>query len=328
MGIFLVLVNISIFLLSVSLGWIRFKRELRLRELMLAKANTIEHAEGFTDDKFKTTFAAISQNSVAASHMLLFHYTSLRAAKMARDSGVPALGCFGGVALTLRRPHQLTDSDRKAFQDVCDGGELISKGKLSTTEVDNTPQLSCIPGCPFEAVLAISLPIRVLDPLPGYENDAGLCVVPLEVLQSMRPTSFVGVLNPKPWLDGFVLLPPPAIVRSYMLVVDELGSDEDPKGYRPNPSWIHESEDISLVHDVTIEHVTSASEYLSWMRFIRDRAENLGVVPLYHYTSPAVLPMIVEGGIRMSTQGQGDGGVYFSTLGPASFGMSNVSLLL
>ena len=48
-----------------------------------------------------------------------------------------------------------------------------------------------------------------------------------------------------------------------------------------------------------------------------------GYVPLYHYTQPSVVPMIAKGGLRMSTQGQGDGGVYFSTLGPCSYGFGN-----
>ena len=44
-----------------------------------------------------------------------------------------------------------------------------------------------------------------------------------------------------------------------------------------------------------------------------------GWVPLYHYTMPALGQLILDSGLRMSTQGQGDGGVYFSLLGPASF---------
>jgi hypothetical protein len=34
-----------------------------------------------------------------------------------------------------------------------------------------------------------------------------------------------------------------------------------------------------------------------------------------------VAPLILAGGLRMSRQGQGDGGVYFSTLGPCSYGL-------
>jgi hypothetical protein len=48
-----------------------------------------------------------------------------------------------------------------------------------------------------------------------------------------------------------------------------------------------------------------------------------GLVPLYHYTSPAVAEMIMKGGLRMSSQGQGDGGVYVSTQGPASYGLGS-----
>jgi len=44
-----------------------------------------------------------------------------------------------------------------------------------------------------------------------------------------------------------------------------------------------------------------------------------GWVPLYHYTIPALGQLILDSGLRMSTQGQGDGGVYLSLLGPASF---------
>jgi hypothetical protein len=41
--------------------------------------------------------------------------------------------------------------------------------------------------------------------------------------------------------------------------------------------------------------------------------------PLYHFTQSKTVSLIMRNGLRMSTQGQGDGGVYFSTLGPASF---------
>mmetsp|Transcript_69014 Transcript_69014/g.138791 ORF Transcript_69014/g.138791 Transcript_69014/m.138791 type:complete len:817 (+) Transcript_69014:1754-4204(+) len=57
------------------------------------------------------------------------------------------------------------------------------------------------------------------------------------------------------------------------------------------------------------------------MADIRQECKLQGLVPLYHYTVPFIGPMILEGGFRMSTQGQGDGGVYFSTVGPAGYGL-------
>ena len=42
-------------------------------------------------------------------------------------------------------------------------------------------------------------------------------------------------------------------------------------------------------------------------------------------TTPHVAPYLFTGGLRMSTQGQGDGGVYFSTMGPCSYGLGTGS---
>ena len=57
------------------------------------------------------------------------------------------------------------------------------------------------------------------------------------------------------------------------------------------------------------------------MALVRKTCKARGWEPLYHYTRPLLGPLIRGGGFRMSTQGQGDGGVYFSTLGPASYGL-------
>jgi len=62
-------------------------------------------------------------------------------------------------------------------------------------------------------------------------------------------------------------------------------------------------------------------EYTEIMNEIRIDCIKDETVPLYHYTNAAAAPFIFERGFRMSTQGQGDGGVYFSTLGPASYGL-------
>jgi len=62
-------------------------------------------------------------------------------------------------------------------------------------------------------------------------------------------------------------------------------------------------------------------DYTIAMNKIRKQCNEERLVPLYHYTSQAVSKLIFDYGFRMSTQGQGDGGVYFSTLGPASYGL-------
>jgi hypothetical protein len=67
--------------------------------------------------------------------------------------------------------------------------------------------------------------------------------------------------------------------------------------------------------------LSSIDTYVQEMKRMRQRAFENKLVPLFHYTSPNVASLILSGGLRMSTQGQGDGGVYVSTLGPASYGL-------
>eukprot|EP00615_Pteridomonas_danica_P019132 CAMPEP_0114393062 /NCGR_PEP_ID=MMETSP0102-20121206/11246_1 /TAXON_ID=38822 ORGANISM="Pteridomonas danica, Strain PT" /NCGR_SAMPLE_ID=MMETSP0102 /ASSEMBLY_ACC=CAM_ASM_000212 /LENGTH=157 /DNA_ID=CAMNT_0001552513 /DNA_START=1859 /DNA_END=2328 /DNA_ORIENTATION=+ len=70
----------------------------------------------------------------------------------------------------------------------------------------------------------------------------------------------------------------------------------------------------------TLSPIHHISTYVKSMAMIRQVAKQNKLVPLYHYTSPQVASLILKGGLRMSTQGQGDGGVYVSTQGPASYG--------
>jgi len=85
--------------------------------------------------------------------------------------------------------------------------------------------------------------------------------------------------------------------------------------------------DIAYVRDIpmkpirSIRHVGDIGTYKEAMAPIRSLAEGLELVPLFHYTSLDIAPLILKYGLRMSSQGQGDGGVYFSTLGPASYGL-------
>jgi hypothetical protein len=65
----------------------------------------------------------------------------------------------------------------------------------------------------------------------------------------------------------------------------------------------------------------TCSEYLDSMNRIRNIGKANGWAVLYHYTQPMFGSLISKTGFRMSTQGQGDGGVYFSTKSPASYGL-------
>jgi hypothetical protein len=78
----------------------------------------------------------------------------------------------------------------------------------------------------------------------------------------------------------------------------------------------------SMGGNVSVQSPKCFKAYYEMMSVIR-RKESMystSTLLLYHYTSPSVASLILKGGLRMSTQGQGDGGVYFSLKGPASYG--------
>jgi hypothetical protein len=219
------------------------------------------------------------------------------------------------VVFTLRHPHELTATEREVFS----AGGSEKKGNKGSRQSNGIQEGDdSIPGCPFEAVHAVALPKRMLNELPGYDHDPCVCVISVAVLKAMRPTSFVAASEAKPWLAGLVLLPSSCLVRSYSLVVgsaaagDTHSEDDDDeyddirsRGKYP-PSWVRDSDDsVSLSQEITLVRPESATEYLTNMARIRTRADELGLLPLYHFTNPNVVSMILKGGIRMSTQGQG-----------------------
>jgi hypothetical protein len=81
--------------------------------------------------------------------------------------------------------------------------------------------------------------------------------------------------------------------------------------------------DVAFPLVKTVQPLSSIPKYLETLNSIREFCLKNGLVPLYHYTAPSVAGLILKSGLRMSTQGQGDGGVYVSTLGPASYGLGS-----
>ena len=64
-----------------------------------------------------------------------------------------------------------------------------------------------------DAFVACSVLKESLEPFFADDAASALQIVPAAVLTAMRGSYFGGVLNPAPWLDGKVLLPPQCIVR-------------------------------------------------------------------------------------------------------------------
>jgi len=87
--------------------------------------------------------------------------------------------------------------------------------------------------------------------------------------------------------------------------------------------------DSSADHvDIEVYEPPSLQAYLGVMHSIRRRVRahpfHGGSVVLFHYTHPSLAEPILTNGLRMSRSGQGDGGVYFSTLSPSSYGLGSL----
>jgi len=221
MGIFLAIAVSSILGMALKLGNDLLKEKRAKLAEKLRKASAMEWACEFSGNKFKTTCDSISQAAVPVSHALVFYYTSVHGARSCLRSGIPSHEAVSGVAVTFRRPHDLTDRDVQVFTDACPHPAHPNSAKTK----------------PFEAVLALALPKRLLFPLPGHEDDPCLRWIPSYVLTALRPAVFVSVVVETPWADNFLLMPPMVIIRAYQLISDEYlasgGPDAKPKKETP-----------------------------------------------------------------------------------------------
>jgi len=293
LGVFLIILNLVVLILSFWFAWSRFRKQHDEQIFKEFKAKHSEDATNFTELEFKNVFESIWLHSVPTSHALVFHYSASENAKTARKSGLPAESRFNGVPFTLRHPHAVTKNDHAAFNNF-DVNDSVQK-------------------FPNEEVLVLSLPREFLEPLTGFEDDPSICMVPASILSAMRPSSFRDVVDEKPWKDGILMLPPHCILRSFVLT----------NGGNKRGSKLSYMTDMPKKGDIEVMKVFSAVDYLEFMHRIRQKAYKEDLVPLYHYTSLSVLPLILKNGLRMGSQLKGDGGVYVTTQGPASYGIGS-----
>lgn len=285
------------------------------QERMLTK---VELACHFSRTKFASTFDTVREQNVPPSHCLAYCYDTLKKVQHMVRRGVP-VGSGGadddGIIVSLNQPHDLSDAEKLIFTHR-------------------------------EALVALVLPRSILVPSPSSAE--GIFSVPRSVLEAMRGSFAGDLVDPTLWHQGTPILLPQCIARAFQLEDSGVpGRDEDDvKGKRLStvvtavsqlekwkkaakrkmgdgkkaPDEEAANNEVEAVKVVSVP--ASCSAYLDAMDAIRAHCEGRGWLPLYHYTVPFVAPFILESGLRMSTQGQGDGGVYFSTLGPASYDLS------
>jgi len=312
LGCILAIANILIVGLAIFLGWRRYRKERALAIMHKARGLKVEWATEFSDNKFQTTLSNVIARAVPTSHCLCYYYTSLKQAQLSvRVGEVPATPF--GIVVSLNGPMIVRDGDPS----------LKLMGPLAETR---------------EAVICLSLPHALLFKYEGKKRDSpeaqNLRLVPSDVLTAMssyhpskrrgkkRGITIVGPasdlrssqdMTSNAHAKGVLSLVMRGALRAYQLKDTSVcdGSLIKPSDfYRPvNP-------DFNVFHVV---HIKTCLEYTSVMEEARDECNREGTVPLYHYTTLDVAELIIEKGFRMSTQGQGDGGLYFSTRGPSSY---------
>ena len=124
LGCALIAVNSVVILAALYVGWEAYKREKRIAERRVRKALKIENAAAFSAEVFASTVSAVGDTEVTQSHVLLYYYTSLAAAKVMVKMGVPAFKLAvikpdsaaeesaTGVVLSRLPPHEMREGDR------------------------------------------------------------------------------------------------------------------------------------------------------------------------------------------------------------------------
>eukprot|EP00613_Pedinella_sp_CCMP2098_P082229 CAMPEP_0171992938 /NCGR_PEP_ID=MMETSP0993-20121228/278194_1 /TAXON_ID=483369 /ORGANISM="non described non described, Strain CCMP2098" /LENGTH=708 /DNA_ID=CAMNT_0012645989 /DNA_START=729 /DNA_END=2856 /DNA_ORIENTATION=+ len=384
-GLLLTAVNLAIIVLLLYANAVRYVRDRRAKKQKKARqAQKIEFAVGFTEDKFATTLNQVQKDWLPTTHALAFWYSSLHEANTALCSGIPAISTVNGAVFTLHRPHELDELDIATFQKR---EAMLDREwcRLHTASSDELDELDIATFQKREAMLAVSVPWhllrhhdppRTVDQGGALSSTQALCVLPAQVLTALRGTNFGSLLEPEPWFQSGVLVPPHQIVRAFQLSEEE--EEEEAKGglqsnapmaidaagrslvrYEPFASGLGAREKIGQLSDresnesISINSVkrfmarslskahthksflpptlaiaqvgavipATCLQFTNDMSSLRKVCKDNGLQLVYHYTQTTLCSLILKMGFRMSTQGQGDGGVYFSTLGPATYGM-------
>ena len=347
--------HIFIMFVALGIGYTRYKLENALmKSEHEAKIIKIEWAVHFSANKFNTTFEYVELHSVADSHILVFYYTSLAQARaIVVDERIPAVSMpniaegtgihcngglrhgGGGIVVSLRGPQVVKKGDPSL--------SLMGTGSVAESR---------------EVVFCLSLPRTALFHLPahGLNNQstlhevAHLRFIPANFLQAMGSYTRPLMSGNDGWsapgkgaelLNPLVFLPSTSVLRAYQLYDNHachepaipallLHRERPPIPAPSTKSMVVNrksakkgKQEVFPAATVEVMRPATCRDYLDQMAKVREACKAEGTVPLYHFTMPVIAPFIQRDGFRMSTQGQGDGGVYFSTLGPASYGLGS-----
>jgi hypothetical protein len=336
----------------------------------IKKANSFQWAVHFSAEKFSSTFDQIRGRDIPSTDVMLFYYCSTVDAISARKSGVRTQKKFNGIPFSLRQPHQTKSNDFKVFS----SGKRTSSNHTFPNEevlVLSLPRefIDPLPGYEGDhglwyisaAVLKSFKPhsfVRVAENSPWLEKVVLLpphCIVQSFVILediTQFETSFdisQAILDNdcgKGDGDDATLSSSNSDMNSSAIGTREghasgdtsIDSDfnssssvgaNNTTDHHPNHGDIHKNSGLQ------IECLPSVEMLSSRMKTIRCIANQMRLVPLYHYTSSVAASLIVRNGFRMNefhqtmssplqqALGDLDSGIHFTTHGPACYNLGS-----
>jgi hypothetical protein len=362
LGLLLSAANLAIVTLLVFVNAVRYMQQRRERHDKKARqAEAVEWAVGFSKNKFATTLSKVEKEHLPPTHALVYWYGSMSDAKAAIRSGLPALhaSTVSGVVVTLHRPHEMDESDAATFTNqeamlACAVPWDLLKQHETTITVDDGGARSSSALCviPVEVLTAVrgSYFGALIDPQPCFQG--GVLLPPHQIVRAYMLLETAMVANtPRPPVrdqqctNGLV-----AAVEVDQELARNRSSTFGNRVGRAASDWLNPASRSrgstfssflgrqsillalssttrpSVVHDQPrAVSPSTCLQFTNHMNRYREVCKANGWELVYHYTQPKLLPLILKTGFRMSTQGQGDGGVYFSTLGPAAYALGTDS---
>ena len=110
-GVFMITTNSLVIVLALAVGYLHFAAEEAEKLRAALHIVKIEMAAHFSKEKFRTTLTAVTNTSVAKSHVLCYHYTSMVAAQKMVRTGIPVMDENEAVVFSLRGPDELHADD-------------------------------------------------------------------------------------------------------------------------------------------------------------------------------------------------------------------------
>jgi hypothetical protein len=337
LGAILTATNLALIVAFFCVCYARYLGQRReWRQKKEHQAETIESAVGVSSIKLDAMLEKVQEKHVPPTHALVFWYCSLAEAEAALLSGIPAFASVPGVVATLHRPHELDELDVATFT------------KREAVLACAVPWRHLEPLEPADSVIARSssalcvIPAEVLTALRGsYFEDlvnaepwhqGNVLLQPHQIVRAYRLVKEVDkqqkevhiaatddhsshLLKDQPFVQG---------LAANRETGSSKGSTLGNSMSQPPVMGLKRRRSFTPYRSISLDQAMAPStclEFTDQMSHLRAVCKDKGWMPVYHFTDVSLLPFIREKGFRATAKGHGDGGVYFSTLGPAAYAL-------